>query len=33
VDNIKLNLVEIGWRDVDWTGVVRLRIGTGGELS
>jgi hypothetical protein len=27
VDNIKMDLVEVGWGDVDW-----LRIGTGGEL-
>jgi hypothetical protein len=27
VDNIKLDLVEVGWGDVDW-----LRIGSGGEL-
>jgi hypothetical protein len=27
VDNIKMDLVEVGWGDVDW-----LRTGTGGEL-
>jgi hypothetical protein len=27
VDNIKMDLVEIGWGDVDWTG-----IGLGGKL-
>jgi hypothetical protein len=27
VHNIKIDLVEVGWGDVDW-----LRIGTGGEL-
>jgi hypothetical protein len=27
VDNIRMDLVEVGWGDVDW-----LRIGTGGEL-
>jgi hypothetical protein len=28
VDNIRMDLVEVGWGDVDW-----LRIGAGGELS
>jgi hypothetical protein len=28
VDNIRRNIVEVGWGDVDW-----IRIGTGGELS
>jgi hypothetical protein len=27
VDNIKMDLGEVGWGDVDW-----IRIGTGGEL-
>jgi hypothetical protein len=31
VDNIKMNLADIGWRDV-WTGLVWLRIRTRGEL-
>jgi hypothetical protein len=30
VDNIKLDLGEKGW--VVWTGLIRLRIGTGGDL-
>jgi hypothetical protein len=29
-DNIKMDLVEIGWGGVDWIGW--LRIGTSGEL-
>jgi hypothetical protein len=29
VDNIRVDLGEVGWGDVDWIG---LRIGTGGEL-
>jgi hypothetical protein len=29
VGNIRMDLVEVGWGDVDWFG---LRIGTGGEL-
>jgi hypothetical protein len=39
VDNIRMDLGEVGWGDVDWighgvmwTGLVWLRIGTGGEL-
>jgi hypothetical protein len=35
MDNIRMNLGEVGWGDVDWigwTGFVWLRIGTGGEL-
>jgi hypothetical protein len=32
VDNIKMDLVEVGWGGVIWTGLVWLRIGTGGEL-
>jgi hypothetical protein len=31
VDNIKMDLLEIGWSGMD-TGFVWLRIGTGGEL-
>jgi hypothetical protein len=27
LDNIRMELVEVGWGDVDWIG-----IGTGGEL-
>jgi hypothetical protein len=27
-----MDLGEVGWVDVDWTGLVWLRIGTGGEL-
>jgi hypothetical protein len=27
VDNIRMDLVDVGWGDVDW-----IRIGTGGEL-
>jgi hypothetical protein len=27
VDNIRMDLGEVGWVDVDW-----IRIGTGGEL-
>jgi hypothetical protein len=30
VDNIRVDLVEVGWGDC--TGLVWLRIGTGGEL-
>jgi hypothetical protein len=29
-DNIKLDLLEVGWGA--WTGSIWLRIGTGGEL-
>jgi hypothetical protein len=29
VDNIKMDLKEIGWGGVDW---IELRIGTGGGL-
>jgi hypothetical protein len=31
IDNIKMDLLEIGLSVVDWTGLVWLRIGTGGE--
>jgi hypothetical protein len=27
LDNIRMDLGEVGWSDVDW-----LRVGTGGEL-
>jgi hypothetical protein len=30
VDNIRRDLVEVGW--MMWTAFVWLRIGTGGEL-
>jgi hypothetical protein len=30
VNNIRMDLGEVGWGDVD--GLVWLRIGTGGEL-
>jgi hypothetical protein len=30
VDNIRMDLGEVGWGD--WTGLVWLRVGTGGEL-
>jgi hypothetical protein len=30
VDNIKMDLGEVRWGDVDW--ISWLRIGTGGEL-
>jgi hypothetical protein len=26
-DNIKIDLQEVGWRDMDW---ICLRVGTGG---
>jgi hypothetical protein len=29
-DNIKMHLREVGWEA--WTGLIWLRIGTGGEL-
>jgi hypothetical protein len=32
VDNIKIDLREIGWDGVDWIGLIWLRIGTSGEL-
>jgi hypothetical protein len=31
VDNIRMDLGEVGWSDVDWIGLL-LRIGTGVEL-
>jgi hypothetical protein len=30
VDNIRMDLGEVGWRDVDWIGLAQDR--TGGEL-
>jgi hypothetical protein len=30
VDNIRMDLGEVGWGNVDWIGLVR--IGTRGEL-
>jgi hypothetical protein len=32
VDNVKMDLTEIGGGEVMWTELVRLRIGTSGEL-
>jgi hypothetical protein len=32
VDNITMDVGEMGWDGVMWTGLVWLRIGTGGEL-
>jgi hypothetical protein len=32
IDNIKMDLLEIGVSVVDWIGLVWLRIGTVGEL-
>jgi hypothetical protein len=32
VDNIKMDLREIGWDGVDWIGLIGLRIGTSGGL-
>jgi hypothetical protein len=32
VDNIRMDLGEVRWEGVMWTGLVWLRIGTGGEL-
>jgi hypothetical protein len=32
VDNIRMDLGEVGWGGVIWTGFVWLRIRTGGEL-
>ena len=29
-DNIKMDLQEVGWKE--WTGLIWLRIGTGGGL-
>jgi hypothetical protein len=30
LDNIRMDLVEVGWGDVDWIGLAQE--GTGGEL-
>jgi hypothetical protein len=32
LDNIRMDLVEVGWGGVMWTGLVWLRIGTDGDL-
>jgi hypothetical protein len=32
VDNIKIDLREIGWYGMVWTGSIWLRIGTSGRL-
>jgi hypothetical protein len=32
VDNIKMDLREIGWDGVDWIGLIWLRTGTSGGL-
>jgi hypothetical protein len=32
VNNIKMDLGEIGWDGVKWTGLVWLRIETSGQL-
>jgi hypothetical protein len=32
VDNIKMDLREIGWDGVEWIGLMWLRIGTIGGL-
>jgi hypothetical protein len=32
VDNIKMELREIGWDGVDWIGLIELKIGTSGGL-
>jgi hypothetical protein len=32
VDNIKMDLREIGWDGMVWTGLIWLRIGTSGGL-
>jgi hypothetical protein len=32
VDNIGMDLVEVGWGDVDLIGLVWLKAGKGGEL-
>jgi hypothetical protein len=31
-DNIKMDLQEVGWGGGAWTGLIWLRIGTGGGL-
>jgi hypothetical protein len=32
VDNIKMDLGEMGWDGMDWIGLIWLRIGTSGGL-
>jgi hypothetical protein len=32
VDNIEMDLREIGWDGVVWTGSIWLRVGTSGGL-
>jgi hypothetical protein len=32
VNNIKMDLREIGWDGMEWIGLILLRIGTSGEL-
>jgi hypothetical protein len=32
VDNIQMDIREIGWDGVDWIGLMLLRIGTSGGL-
>jgi hypothetical protein len=32
VDNIKMNLREIGWHGVDWIALIWFRIGSSGGL-
>jgi hypothetical protein len=32
VDNIKMDLREIGWDGVEWFGLIWLRIGASGGL-
>jgi hypothetical protein len=32
VDNIKMDIREIGWDGVNWIGLIWLRIGTSGGL-
>jgi hypothetical protein len=30
VDNIKIDLIEIGWDGMGWIGLIWLRLGTSG---
>jgi hypothetical protein len=32
MDNIKMDLTEIGWDGMDWIGLIWLGIGTSGGL-
>jgi hypothetical protein len=32
VNNIKMDIREIGWDGMDWIGVIWFRIGTSGGL-